>query len=121
MNKQKQKLLDILCQSGALRSNVEGSLPNYVAAVLREYIGQPVEIYGQYINSPKTFVSSKLKEVYTENKVTEIGSIKILRVVGEEGNRARFTIVDIINDRLFYNDPSLRLLLTDDIDIDAFG
>jgi hypothetical protein len=83
-NTSKQRLLDLDCSSGALRSNIEGNLPGYVAAVLRggDYLGKPLEITGYFLEVPQKTVMKKLEDVVVTDEVTKLGTIQILQLAG---------------------------------------
>lgn len=81
---EKERLVDVLCATGVLRSNAEGNLPNYVASVLRcNYLGKPLDIMGFYLEVPQRTVIKKLEGVEVTTEVTKLGNIEVLHLIGD--------------------------------------
>ena len=85
VDSKRDTLSEIDCSSGALRSNVEGNLPNYVLNVLRGggYIGKPLEIVGYFLESPQKTVLTKLDDAKVSYEVIKLGSIRTLELTGD--------------------------------------
>jgi len=81
---EKERLVDMLCATGAFRSNTEGNVPNYVASVLRyAYLGKPLDITGFYLEVPQRTVIKQLKGVEVISEVTKLGTVGVLHLIGD--------------------------------------
>lgn len=79
-------IIDTLVQTGALRVTDEGNNPNYTSAVLRDYSGKPIIIYGCFYGDKVIkFELDRLDGVYcteiNEGKIKEESTRKIVNSI----------------------------------------